>query len=98
MRESSPLPSGIRLPPSPKGDGFFSGSCFAVAGVGALVVGQSRIEREFPLPSPVGATSDVQPVPLGDPRGTAFGLCFLGCWRIIDIKKAPTPLCGCLLG
>ena len=65
------------FPPSPKGDGFFSGSCFAVAGVGALVAGQSRIEREFPLPSPVGATSDVQPVPLGDPRGTAFGLCFL---------------------
>ena len=33
LRASSPLPSGIRLPPSPKGDGFFLGSCFTVARV-----------------------------------------------------------------
>ena len=58
--------------------------------MGALVGGQSKIESEFP-PS----TADAVPLP---PKGTAFGLCFLSAWRIIDIKKAPTPLCGCLIG
>ena len=65
-------------------------SCTVVVGIGALVVGQSIYESEFP-PS----TASAVPLP---PRGTAFGLCFLSAWRIIDIKKAPTPLCGCLIG
>ena len=71
LRVSSPLPSGSRLPPSPKGDGFFSGSCFAVAGVGALVVGQSRIESEFP---PSVACRRHLP-----PRGTALALVLFEC-------------------
>ena len=43
----------------------------------ARLWGSLELRASSPLPSPVGATSDVQPVPLGDPRGTAFGLCFL---------------------
>lgn len=48
--------------------------------VGWRGCGQSRIESEFPLPSPVGATSDVQPVPLGDPIhwGAALALVLFG--------------------
>ena len=53
----------------PKEGGFFSGSCFAVAGVGALVGGQSWFEIEFP---PSVACRRHLP-----PRGTAFsGPCF----------------------
>ena len=55
-----------------------------------MAVRQSRIESEFP---PSVACRRHLP-----PKGTAFGLCFLGCWRIIDIKKAPTPSGGCLIG
>ena len=57
MRASSPLPSGSRLPPSPKGVGFFRGSCFAVARVGGEVVGQSIFASESPLSVPLGHLS-----------------------------------------
>ena len=89
LRASSPPSVACRRHLPPRGTAF-SGSCFAVAGIGALVVGQSIFESEFP---PSVACRRHLP-----PRGTAFGLCFLSAWRIIDIKKAPTPLCGCLIG
>ncbi len=60
-------------------------------GLGGEVGGQSWFESEFP-PS-------VRLTPATFPQGgRLWRLCFLGCWRIIDIKKAPTPLCGCLIG
>ena len=70
----------LSAPPSPKGDGFFSGSCFAVAGVGGEIGGSLFMKASSPLPSPVGATSDVQPVPLGDPIhwGVALALVLFG--------------------
>ena len=57
-------------------------SCTVVVGVGALVGTQSIFVSEFPPSvrrSP--ATSDAELVPLGAPRGTAFGFCtcFFGC-------------------
>ena len=47
-----------------------------VVGVGALVGGQSQVASEFP-PSIrlTPATSDAKLVPLGAPKGTAFGFC-----------------------
>ena len=50
-----------------------AGSCFAVAGVGALVVGQSRIESEFP-PS-------VRLTPATFPQGGTAHLWLLLCSR-----------------
>ena len=66
MRVSSPLPSGSRLPPSPKGDGFFSGSCFAVAGIGGEVVGSLFMKASLPSLS----LWDISP-----PRERLFFIC-----------------------
>ena len=53
----------------PRGTAF-SGSCFAVAGVGALVVGQSWFESESPLSVPLGHLS---------PKGIGFWVVLFEC-------------------
>ena len=69
MRASSPLPSGSRLPPSPKGDGFF----------GLLLCSrwdrwrgcrQSIYESEAPLSVPLGHLS---------PKGNGFWVVLFEC-------------------
>ena len=68
LRASFPPSVAYRRHLPPRGTAF-SGSCFAVAGIGALVVGQSIFESEFP---PSVACRRHLP-----PRGTAFsGSCF----------------------
>ena len=56
MRASSPLPPLTRSP-FPQRGRLISGSCFAVAGVGALVGGQSIYVSESPLSVPLGHLS-----------------------------------------
>ena len=56
LRASFPPSVAYRRHLPPRGTAF-SGSCFAVAGVGALVVGQSWFESESHLSVPLGHLS-----------------------------------------